>query len=439
MSQAPASAAQLGVDNVCDVLVIGGGPAGSAAATLLARQGRDVLLIEKAHHPRFHIGESLLPASGRLFEALGVREAVERIGMRKWGVEFVSPQHAHTGQIEFADAADPSLNYAWQVRRSELDELLFRHAAASGARTREGCQADKVDFDAEGATVQTRCEGGSRRQWRTRFVVDATGRDTLLARQQGSRRKDPLHDSAALYAHFRGAERLPGKLEGNISIFWFEHGWFWFIPLADGHTSVGAVCWPQYLKTRRKPLPDFFRDTIALCPPLAKRLAPAELLADTVEATGNYSYSAERASGERHVLLGDAYAFVDPVFSSGVHLALRSAFASADLIAARLDRPHEAAAAQRRFEHLAQRGPREFTWFIHRMGSPVIRDMFMNPRSLFGAKKALMALLAGDIDHADHAGLRVFKGAYGMLSLLDAKQSWRHRRQRQTRLAEAAQ
>lgn len=201
---------------------------------------------------------------------------------------------------------------------------------------------------------------------------------------------------------------------------------------------MGAVCWPQYLMSRRKPLPDFFIDTIALCPALAGRLAQAELLTDTVQATGNYSYTAEHASGDRHVLLGDAYAFVDPVFSSGVHLALRSAFAAVDVVAARLDRPHEATAARCHFEALQQRGSREFNWFIHRMANPVIRDMFMHPRNLFGAKAALTALLAGDIDHAGSAGLRVFKGAYGMLSLLDAKQSWRHRRQRQARLAEAA-
>jgi 2-polyprenyl-6-methoxyphenol hydroxylase-like FAD-dependent oxidoreductase len=145
----------------CDVLVVGGGPAGSTIAALLARQGRRVVLVEKEHHPRFHIGESLLPANGPLFEQLGVREAVERIGMPKWGVEFVSPQHAHASRLEFADALDKSMPYAWQVRRSELDQILFRHAAACGAATVEGCRVHTLRFDADGADVQAQLDDGA--------------------------------------------------------------------------------------------------------------------------------------------------------------------------------------------------------------------------------------------------------------------------------------
>ena len=418
----------------CDVLVIGGGPAGATIAALLAAQGRDVLMLEKAHHPRFHIGESLLPANVALFERLGVRDAVERIGMRKWGVEFVSPDHAHQSLLEFGDAWDKSMPYAWQVRRSELDELLFRHAQQRGARTQEGCRVREVRFDDEGATVEARLDDGARRSVRARFVVDASGRDTFLANKLRSKQKNPKHNSAALFGHFTGAQRLPGRLEGNISIFWFAHGWFWLIPLADGSTSVGAVCWPYYLKSRDKPLADFFADTITLCPQLGERLANATLVGGTVHATGNYSYGGTHCCGERYLMLGDAYTFVDPVFSSGVYLAMQSAFEGAGVVATCLDRPAEAARARRRFEAMMKKGPREFSWFILRVTNPTMREFFMGPANPLRVKEALLSLLAGDIYGKTPIwhSLRVMKGLYYLFSVANMRRTftaWKRRRE----------
>jgi flavin-dependent dehydrogenase len=418
----------------CDVLVIGGGPAGATVATLLAQQGRDVVMLEKSQHPRFHIGESLLPANVPLFDKLGLRGEVERIGMPKWGVEFVSPQHEHSSFLEFGDAWDKSLPYAWQVRRSELDEILFRHAAAQGARTLENCRVREVDFDAQGATVQAQLGNGDERRWRARFVIDASGRDTFLANKMRAKEKNPKHNSSALFGHFRNAQRLPGQLEGNITIFWFAHGWFWFIPLADGTTSIGAVCWPYYLKSRNKPLKDFFADTIALCPKLAERLTDATLVDDVVHATGNYSYSATHCSGERYLLLGDAFTFIDPVFSSGVFLAMQSAFEGAEVVAACLDRPGaEAAQARRRFEHMMRKGPREFSWFIFRVTNPTMREFFMYPQNMFRVKEALLSLLAGDLYRGTPIwrSLRILKALYYMVSLRNARRTfsaWKMRR-----------
>ncbi|MDQ6680568.1 MAG: tryptophan 7-halogenase [Pseudomonadota bacterium] len=380
----------------CDVLVVGGGPAGSTMAALLAERGRDVVVLEKARHPRFHIGESLLPANVALFDRLGVRSEVERIGMAKWGVEFVAPEDDRKSFVEFADAWDKSMPYSWQVRRSELDEILFRNAAKKGARTLEGCRARQVSVDADGATVEVELTGGGRETWRTRYLVDASGRDTLLANHFQSKRKNRRHNSSALYAHYTGAERLPGKLEGNITIFWFAHGWFWLIPLADGTTSIGAVCWPHYLKSRTKPLAEFFADTIAMCPGLAARLARAERVSE-VQATGNYSYGSTVSSGERFLMLGDAYAFVDPVFSSGVYLAMQSAAAGVEVVEATLDRSPVARAARRRFDKTMRHGPRQFSWFIFRVTNPTMREFFMDPGNPLRVKEALLSLLAGDI------------------------------------------
>ena len=415
----------------CDVLVVGGGPAGSTIAALLAERGRDVVVMEKLHHPRFHIGESLLPANVRLFDQLGVREQVEAFGMTKWGVEFVSPEHDYQSFIEFSDAWDKTMPYAWQVRRSELDEMLFRNAAKKGARAFEGYRARRVDFDAEGATVQVELDNGTQQTWRTRFLVDATGRDTMLANQFKCKHKNPHHNSSALFAHFKGAKRLSGKQEGNISIFWFEHGWFWFIPLADGTTSVGAVCWPYYLKSRAKPLSEFLRDTIALAPALAERLEDATITSE-VYATGNYSYISSHSTGDRYLMIGDAFTFVDPVFSSGVYLAMHSAFEGADVVEAVLDRPRHAAAARKRFEKRIRRGPREFSWFIFRVTNPTIRDFFMDPRNPLRVKEAVLSVLAGDIYDKTPIwpSLYALKGLYYLASWQKLTRSWRAWRRR---------
>lgn len=383
----------------CDVLVIGGGPAGSTIGALLAQRGHKVTILEKAHHPRFHIGESLLPANLALFEKLGVAAAVKAIGIEKWGAEFVSPWHANKSQtFKFGDAWDKSMPFSYQVRRSEFDQILIRNAARLGAEVVEGCRVRNVIFapDHSGATVQAQHEDGRSQQWHTRFVVDASGRDTLLGKQFDLKRRNPKHNSSALYAHFTGAVRHPGQDEGNITIFWFDHGWFWLIPLADGATSIGAVVWPHYLQSRSKPVKEFFFDTIARCPALAERLAHATL-ASEVEVTGNFAYACERTHGPNYLLIGDAFCFIDPVFSSGVMLAMQGGFVGAQTVDTCLREPARAASALAYFDRQVRLGPKEFSWFIYRVTNPTMRDMFMAPSNVWRVKEALLSMLAGDI------------------------------------------
>lgn len=421
--------------SACDVLVIGGGPAGSTAAALLAERGYHVTLLEKAHHPRFHIGESLLPANLPLLEKLGVAQAVKAIGMEKWGAQFVSPWHDHQSSIEFADAWDKSMPMAYQVRRSDFDEILIRNAANKKANVIEGCQVQEVTFlpESKGALVQARHDDGRLESWNARFILDASGRDTFLGNRLKMKQRNKKHSSTAIYAHFSGAQRSTGKIEGDITIFWFDHGWFWYIPLTDGVTSVGAVTWPYYLKTRgQKPLDIFFKETIALCPQLAQRLEHAQQQSE-VEATGNFSYVCDRTHGDNYLLLGDAYTFIDPVFSSGVMLAMQNAFVGADTVDTCLRHPKQAAAALGKFDQSMRVGPKAFSWFIYRVTNPTMRDMFMNPRNVFRVKEALLSVLAGDVfgKTPTWRSILIFKGLYYLGSLFKLKrtvQAWLKRR-----------
>jgi flavin-dependent dehydrogenase len=422
------------VDELVDVLVIGGGPAGSTAATLLAEKGHRVVLLERAHHPRFHIGESLLPANIPLFERLGVADEVKAIGMEKWAAEFISPLHAHRQSYEFADAWDKSMPFAYQVPRADFDHILLKNSAAKGAQVIEGCKVVGVDFlpDNQGAKITGRYDDGREAIWQTRFVVDASGRDTFLANRFKSKTRNPKHNSSSVYAHFSGAQRLEGKAAGNISIFWFEHGWFWFIPMRNGITSVGVVTWPYFMKTREKrSLQQFLLDAIATCPALAERMQEAKIVSEA-EATGNFSYVSDHTYGANYLLLGDAFAFIDPIFSSGVLFAMNSAVVGATAVDTYLREPQAAPAALREFDRQMRHGPKEFSWFIYRMNNPIMRELFMGPRNVWRVKEALLSVLAGDIFGKTPIwpSVYMFKLMFYLSSLKNLRTSLRAKKQR---------
>ena len=420
--------------HTCDVLVIGGGPAGSTVSPLLARHGHRVVLLEKEHHPRFHIGESLLPANLPLLERLGVADAVKAIGMHKPGAEFVSPLHEQSQSFWFAEAWDKSMPYAYQVKRADFDEILIRNAEREGVDVHEGCKATVVEFLADRSVrVHAQHDDGRESVWDAKFLVDASGRDTFLASRFKIKDRNPAHNSAAVYGHFSHAQRNEGEAAGNITIFWFDHGWFWFIPLSDGATSVGMVTWPYHMKTRQqRSLQQFLLDNIATCKALATRLGDASLVTE-VEATGNFSYSAQRNHGENYLMLGDAFTFIDPVFSSGVWLAMNGGELGAQTIHTCLTEPARAKAALRRFDREMRHGPKEFSWFIYRVTNPVMRDFFMGPSNVFRVKEALLSMLAGDIFGRTPIwrSLLLFKALYYGFNVAQPRRAlaaWRRRR-----------
>ncbi|MBI5615135.1 MAG: tryptophan 7-halogenase [Gammaproteobacteria bacterium] len=381
-----------------DVLIIGGGPAGSTLAALLAARGKSAVVLEKDRHPRFHIGESLLPFNVPLFERLGVLDEIRRIGMPKFGIEFVSPHHERPSLLEFAGSWHKEQDCAFQVRRSDFDLVLLRNASAKGARVFEECRVTEVAFPTGGGVCATSVDtDGATREWHARFLVDASGRDTFMAGRQNLKQRNKRHASAAIFGHFTSAERLPGRAAGNISIFWFAKGWFWFIPLADGTTSIGAVCRPETFKARESDVTAFLMELIATCPALAARLKNAALTGPAT-GTGNYSYDCTSMVGDRYLMVGDAAGFIDPVFSTGVYLAMHGAFVAADAVTTSLDQPARAASALRDYERDCRKKLARFSWFIYRITSPAIRGLFMAPRNYLRVEEAVLALLSGDVD-----------------------------------------
>jgi len=411
-----------------DVLVIGGGPAGTTAATLLARKGWKVILLEKARHPRFHIGESLLPMNLPILERLGVLEQVRAIGVHKVGADFpLSHAAGDTHVFRFDRAIDPQYDYAFQVRREEFDQLLFDHARASGVDAREEIVVERVEFEGDRPrTAFARDKTGNAHAFRFRYLVDASGRDTFLGNKLKLKRKSGLHQSAAIFSHFRGVTRREGADAGNITVDRFEHGWYWLIPLPGDVMSVGAVCFPQYLKQRRGDNETFLMQTLQARPSVWARMGDAERIAP-VHVTGNYSYTCSRMTGPGWVMVGDAYAFVDPVFSSGVYLGMNSAEHAVEVVDVALREPGREAALQRAMEKRLKRGLKHFSWFIYRFTTPVMQHLFAHPRNDWQLEQAVISMLAGDVfdNPAVLRRLRIFRLIYAANALVMAPRALR--------------
>jgi flavin-dependent dehydrogenase len=419
----------------CDVLVIGGGPAGSTASAFLARQGRSVMMLERDCHPRFHIGESLLPANMPILERLGVLDAVREIGVLKLGADFPTADGRGFNVFRFSRALGSTPGFAFQVKREEFDQLLFRHAAAQGADARENVRVRELEFTSSGVTARAQLVDGTTLIVRARYLIDATGRDAFLGGRLRLRRKHARHQSAALFAHYRGVVPRDGDDAGNISIYSHDNGWAWMIPLREGAFSVGIVADPWLLKSRRESPEDFLNKVLCEIPGAKERMAGAVIIGN-LHATGNYSYLCKGLTGPRWMMAGDAGAFVDPIFSTGVYLAMRSAERAAQIVDRVLEDPGAERRLQRSYEREVWAGLRSLSWFIERFNAPAMRWLFANPRNSLGMEQAVISMLAGDVFGTPMIGRRLaaFKALYYLLSLRHLPETVAFLRKRRLRL-----
>ena len=403
----------------CDVLVIGGGPAGSTAAALLAERGCDVVLLEQAEHPRFHIGESLLPANMPLLERLGVAQQLPVIGVHKPGAEFVDDATGQRSTFSFGLSLNKATTSAFQVKRAPFDAALFEAARSRGARASERTRVTSVTLaPGERASVAAERDGEAV-EYNPRFILDASGRDTLMVGKLGLKRANKKNSTAALYAHWRGVQMQLGDAPGYITIHLVDDGWFWMIPLPEGIMSVGFVGNAGVFKQRQGSTDSLYLDRLSRAPTVAARMRNAEMVTG-ITSTGNYSYRATTASGPGWMAIGDAFAFLDPVFSSGVLLAMTSGEMGAKVAEVSLRDPAAGMAEARRAERKICRAMDTLGWLVYRINTPVLRAMFMSPSNKFRMRDGLVAMLAGNLQISWRMRVPVlaFKSAYYMLVVL---------------------
>ena len=380
-------------------------------AARLAQKGRRVLLLEKAHHPRFHLGESLLPQSLPLLEAIGVLDQMRARFIVKRGAQFHDDATLRTARYDFAEAYRPTPDHAFEVPRDEFDEILLRHAAASGADVREGWTVTRVGFDgARAAFIEARDEGGATCRFEPRMIVDASGRDALVARARalgnggaagaGITRIASL-DKTALFTQWRGAWRDTGPREGDIQIVVFgapEPSWFWSIPFSDGRTSMGAVVSGQWMRANRARggPEELFRHAVAESKVATRLLEGAEQIMPA-GATADFSFRVSELAGDGWIAVGDASGFIDPLFSTGALLAMHGALVGADTIDAALTGNDVSHARFASWEREMRRGAELFIGVVQAFYDGALVPLLFAEKQHPYLRRAITSMLAGDV------------------------------------------
>lgn len=320
-----------------DVIVIGGGPAGATVSTLLSQKGLRVELFEREHFPRFHIGESLIPETYWVLEQLKMLPKLRKSHfVQKYSVQFVSANGRTSAPFDFWEHKPHECSQTWQVRRSEFDKMMLDNAAEQGVNVHEGVRVLDILFEGDRAVgVKIKEESGVEREVRAQVVVDASGQSSMIMSKLKLKVSDPQLNKGAVWTYFEGAHRTEGRDGGATLVIQVKDklGWFWYIPLHDNITSIGVVGDFDYLfKDRGTDHEKIFWEEVARCPGIAERIANAKIV-DKFRATKDYTYRSKQVSGDGWVLIGDAFGFLDPLYSSGVLLALKSGQLASESIA----------------------------------------------------------------------------------------------------------
>lgn len=317
------------------VIVIGGGPAGATVSTLIAQQGYRVELFEREKFPRYHVGESLIPETYWTLQRLNMIDKMKSSKfVEKYSVQFVSERGRISAPFYFKQHKDCDSSRTWQVMRSEFDKMMLDNAAEHGVNVHEGVRVMDVIFEGDRAVgVSLKDENGEMREVRADVVVDASGQTSMLLNKLKLKMPDKRLNKGSIWTYYKGAERQTGIDEGATVIMQLQgkHGWFWYIPLQDDMVSVGVVGDFDYLFKGRKNHEQTYAEEMAKCPAVQERLANAEQV-NKIFATKDFTYRSSQASGDGWVMIGDAYGFLDPLYSSGVLLALKSGELAADAI-----------------------------------------------------------------------------------------------------------
>ena len=382
-----------------DVVVIGGGPGGATAAIALARQKFRVVVLEKSPFPRFHIGESLVPHTYALLRELGLEEKVRRVPhVPKLGAEFAlgDARPEQTSRFTFDQAYIPG-SATLNVERCGFDAMLLEEARAVGAEIRQGPGAAVkrvvrlVDGDVAVATQDGREVSG-------RFLIDASGQGTVIARHLGTKEpaKERCFQKAAYFAHFENVERLAGKEEGHPAIVMCEEGWFWVIHVDARRTSVGLVLDAETSRQSGAPADRMLAWGVARCPLMRRRMAEA-VGPERNQTVANFSYRCRPYAGPGYYLVGDAAAFIDPIFSTGVYVATVGALQAARAIGDVLRGRASARAARRRYVRFIEGGTAVFFRLIRQYYDHSFRELFLNGTGPFQMHRAVLAALAGHV------------------------------------------